>query len=156
MKINACPVILAQLMRLVASGQNAKMFCCFFLVCFLSSASYKSFIVTDDMPYSSDLGMTKGYVAIITIHLCYMYVVVVMVTTYNCVFTFHLQISQSNLIQHHTLLMKLMVLFPSRLLLTRHYPQQTTVLHCSTQWMARLLVRDTLVDTITNSTSALV
>ena len=100
--------------------------------------------------------VTIGYVAIITIHLCYMYVVVAMVTKYNCVFTFHLQISQSNLIQHHTLLMKLMVLFRSRLLLTGQHPQQTMVLHCSTQWMTRLLVRDTLVDTITNSTSALI
>ena len=47
--------------------------------------------------------------------------------------TFHLQISQSNLIQHHTLLMKLMALFRSQLLQTGHHPQQTMVLHCSTQ-----------------------
>ena len=68
------------------------------------------------------------------------------------VFTFHLQISQSSLILHHTLLMKLMALFPSQLLPTGHHPQQMTMLHCSTQWMAQLLVRD--IDT--NSTSALV
>ena len=51
----------------------------------------------------------------------------------TCVFTFHLQISQSNLIQHHTLLMKLMALFRSQLLQTGHHPQHTMVLHCSTQ-----------------------
>ena len=50
--------------RAGAKEKNILFLCFLFVFClvlkYISSAPYKSFIVTDDMLYSSELGMTKG------------------------------------------------------------------------------------------------